>query len=136
VAVSYEVVNTGNANLSLTQSVKVSGLVAEAKTVVIPKIPILFPGASVDESAVVTGLWPQLRLQATVTAQPKVVTTAVAAPAMAAVTAGTSLWAVPWTLILVIVVIVVALVLWRRLRRRRARPAAPPEAVEREEVKV
>ena len=43
-AVSYEVVNSGNANLSVAQSVKVSGLVADTTTVVIPKIPICCPG--------------------------------------------------------------------------------------------
>jgi hypothetical protein len=137
VAVSYEVVNSGNANLSLTQSVKVTGLVADTKTVAVPKVPILLPGASVAESVVVPGLWPQFRLHATVTVQPKVVAPATGAPAMAAVTASTSVWAVPWTLLLIILLIVVALVLWRRLRARRAgRPEAPPEAVERQAVKV
>lgn len=136
VAVSYRVVNTGNADLSLTQSVNVSALVADSKTVAIPKIPILLPGASVAESVVVPGVWPQFRLSATVTAQPKVISTVTSAPAMAAVTAGTSVWGVPWTLLLIIVVLVVALVLWRRLRARRDRPGAPPEAVKREAVKV
>ena len=136
VAVTYHVVNSGNANLALIQSVKVSGLVADTKTVVVPKIPILLPGASVEESVIVPGLWPQLRLQATVIAQPKVVSSAAGAPALAPVTASGSVWAVPWTLLLIIVVVVAALVLRRRLRRRRGRPATPPEAVTREEVKV
>jgi hypothetical protein len=127
VAVDYTLDNTGNANLAVNSAVSVSGLVGDPHQATPPRIRLLLPGAAVVERVVVAGLWPQLRLHTTVTAQPVVVTVSGAAP-MAAVTASTSTWAVPWLLVaLVAILAVAAVVVWRRRRRRP--PAAPQPEV-------
>lgn len=135
VDVSYVVRNTGNEDLSVTQSVAVSQMVVSNGQAKVRSIPLLLPGASVTEHTVVTGLWPQFLLRATVTAvgHPP---PGSGAPSVTA-TAGASLWAVPWPLIVLVVLVLALWYVARRLRRRpRSRPAVVPPAEERVEVGV
>jgi hypothetical protein len=117
VQVTYTLRNTGNVDLAVDQSVAVSEVVGATRRVNVTAIPLLLPGASVSERAVVTGIWPQFLLGATVTARPHVPSGS-GVPNPRTVTVGTSVWAVPWPLIVLIVLIVFAVYLARRYRRR------------------
>ncbi len=131
--VSYLLSNKGNVDLAVDQSVGVSGLVADSRSVKLPKIAVLLPGSSVSEHVVVPGLWPQVLLHATVTAQPLAVSGATP-PGLVAATASTWLWAIPWTLIVIVVLLLAGYWWYRRRRRRRAIPvdavsSVPPQPV-------
>jgi hypothetical protein len=124
VRVSYLVRNTGNVDLGIDQSVGVSGLIGDNHHVSLAKIPLLLAGKSVAESVVFSGVWPEVLLRQSVTASPVAVPGS-SVPGLVPVTASTSVWAVPWTLLAIIVLVILAWVLMRRLRKRRAaRPAA------------
>jgi hypothetical protein len=131
--VSYAVTNTGNVDLALTQLVAVSGLVSDHRQIALANLPLLLPGASTDERVVVAGVWPQFRLRATVSAMEQVPVGSAGVPSLATVSAGVSVWAVPWSSLALIVLVLVAVAVTFRLRRRRA---TPPVAPERELVKV
>jgi hypothetical protein len=132
VTVSYVVSNTGNVDLALTQSVSVSGPLADRRATP-GAVPLLLPGASVRESAVVTGVWPQFLLQATVSALPSAPVGSGDLPALVSASARTSLWAIPWSFLGAIVLVLLALGLLYRARRR---PAAPPAVAQRQMVSV
>lgn len=117
VRVTYDLRNTGNMDLAVTQSVAVSPVVGSDRQVSVPKIPLLLPGGSVTETAVLTGLWPQILLHATVTAHWSVPPGS-GAPRSGTVTTGTGVPAVPWPLAVVVVVLVAIVLLGRRYRRR------------------
>jgi hypothetical protein len=119
VKVSYLVNNTGNVDVGVEQSVAVSGVIGATHRVGVAKIPLLLPGTSVAESAVVSGVWPEVLLHQSVTARPVAVPGS-SVPGLVPVTAGTSVWAVPWTLLALIVVVILAVILARRFRSRRA----------------
>jgi hypothetical protein len=126
VKVSYVVSNTGNVNLSLVdQSVSVSGLFGSKWRVGLPTIPLLLPGSSVPESVVVNGVWPEFLLHVTETADPRTLPGSTV-PGLAAVTSTTSVWAIPWVLLVIIVLIALALFLLLRARSRRR--AVRPDA--------
>jgi hypothetical protein len=119
VKVSYVVSNTGNVNLSLVhQSVSVSGLIGSKRQVNLAKIPLLLPGASVPESVVVTGVWPEILLHSTESAQP-LVPVGTNVPAQAAVTSSQSVLAIPWTLLILVVLLLAVCLLVRARSRRR-----------------
>ena len=119
--ISYVVTNTGNVLLGLGQSVSVSGLLGSKRSVVLPNVALLLPGASVPETAVVTGVWPEFLLHATVSARPLAVAGA-KAPGLGPISAATSIWAIPWTLIaLVVLVVAVGFVAVRARAARSAR---------------
>ena len=123
--VSYLVHNTGNVDLVLGhQAILVSGLLGSTRHAGLEGVGLLIPGASIDESLVVHGVWPQLLLHTTVSAQPMVLAAGNALGSVSGV-ASTSLWAVPWSPFGLVVVIVLTFVLAYRLRSRRtARPRA------------
>ncbi|MGO9027427.1 MAG: DUF916 domain-containing protein [Acidimicrobiales bacterium] len=129
VQVSYVVSNTGNTDLAVAQSVGVSGLVADSRSVRLPKIALFLPGSSVAEHVTVPGLWPQFLLHTTVTAQP------LAEPGtdlsgLVTATSSTWVWAVPWSLIIVVVIVLLAGYWWfRRRRRPHVAPVAAPTQV-------
>ncbi len=125
VRVSYLVHNTGNVDLALGhQAILVSGLLGSTRHAGLGGVGLLIPGASIDESLVVHGVWPQLLLHTTVSAQPVVLAAGNALGSVSGV-ASTSLWAVPWSPFGLVVVIVLTFVLAYRLRSRRtARPRA------------
>jgi hypothetical protein len=122
VSVHYVVANTGNVNLAVRdQRVSVTGLIDDSHHVKVSTIQLLLPGATVNESAVVTGEWPQFILHPTVSAVPLANETVTVA--LAPVSASTTLWAIPWTLIIIVLVLVALAGYWWR-RRRRSRAAA------------
>jgi hypothetical protein len=115
--VTYQLRNAGNVDLAVTQSVSVSQLVARTVTEKAPPIALLLPGAAVRERVVLGDVWPQILLQATVTATGH--DPLLGGPAPVKATGGTAFWAVPWPLIAVLVLIAAFGALWRRRRRRR-----------------
>ena len=129
VTVRYLVSNTGNVDVALnSQSVSVSGLLADTRSVRVGAIPLLLPGSSVTESVVLPGVWPLVLLHATVTVHPLLLngTTAELLPS---VSAKTSVWALPWALIVLIVILVtIAFYLRRRRKAHRTAPARSASA--------
>jgi hypothetical protein len=125
VSVSYVIRNAGNIDVGVDQSVRISGWAQSAAPVHPARIALLLPGASLTETAVVRNVWPQFRQKATVTTR-AIPVAGLALPAPVSTTASRSLWAAPWTIIIVVVVAVGAALIWRRLRHRRARRTAKP----------
>jgi hypothetical protein len=118
--VTYTLTNTGNVNLGAESVVNVDGLLADSSAST-PDAPLLLVGGSIEVTANVPDVLPQVRLTA------KVNVTPIAAPTdipteLPVVVAGASFWAIPWVLF----GIVIALVLMGLLvhQRRRRRPAA------------
>jgi hypothetical protein len=120
VKIDYLVTNAGNVNLAVDQSVTSSQLIGSTRQITVPKIPLLLPGASVHESVVVPGVWPQFLVHESVTAQARELGHAGAA-APIVVTAGSETWAIPWPLIVIVLVVLVLLLIVVRRRRRRRR---------------
>jgi len=130
VKVSYVLSNTGNIDLALShQTVSVSGLLG-SRQAVLGGASLLLPGASLDESAVLPGIWPEFLLHTSVSARPYA-PAGTSAPGLVSATASASLWAVPWSPIALVVLVVVVLRLGFRIRARRAarQPASRPQVV-------
>lgn len=119
--VSYRVHNTGNAALGARQQVSVSGLFASEKAKTLPQVPLLLPGASVAERAVVRGVFPTLYMHARVRLYPLVAPGDVDPGLPKSFTAEAGFWAVPWTLLGLVLLVVVAIVTWLVYRRRHPR---------------
>jgi len=128
VKISYLVSNTGNVDLGVDQSVALSGVIGDSHRADLPKIPLLLAGTSVSESVVVSGVWPQFLLHQTVTATP-VALAGNSVSGLVPVTASSSVWAVPWTLLAIVVLVVLLVLLFLRLRRRRAARRGADEPV-------
>jgi hypothetical protein len=132
VTVTYVVTNTGNTDVSIRrQSVSVSGWIGPKPKASVANIALLLPGASATESAVLTGVWPEIVLHAAVTVHPTDLAgsgAAVGGPVLAPITISTLVWAIPWALlVLLLLLLVIAVVAVRRIRARRAeRRAAEP----------
>jgi hypothetical protein len=135
-AVTFTVTNTGNARIAPAEQVQVSGLMglgrARAAAVDVPE---LIPGASVERTVAVDGVWPLVRTTARVALGGEVVVlpgaadaAAEAAPAVPGVVATAADWAVPWPALALLVVLVL-LVVWR-VRARRHRHAAHQREVD------
>ncbi|WP_282948681.1 DUF916 domain-containing protein [Cellulomonas endometrii] len=132
-AVTFTVTNTGNARIAPAEQVQVSGLMGlgRARAAAV-EVPELIPGASVERTVTVDGVWPLVRTTARVALGGEVValpaaagtTTAAAepAPAVPGVVATAADWAVPWPA-LALVALLVLLVVWRVRARRRRRTA-------------
>jgi hypothetical protein len=122
VSVHYVVSNTGNVDLAVhDQQVSVSGLVDDSHHVTLANIPLLLPGATVTENVAFTGVWPQFLLHPKASVVPVAEETVPAT--LATVSASTTLWAIPWTLVLI--VLIVALIVIAVVRRRRRRSRTP-----------
>ena len=141
--VTFTVTNTGNARLAPTEQVQVAGLfgLGRARAAAVD-VPELIPGASVQRSVRVDGVWPLVRTTATIALGGEVVAlpgaaAADAAPPVPGVVATGTAWAVPWALIgaLALVVALVALRVLagrrRRVRHQRAVDAAVADALAR-----
>lgn len=121
----YRVHNTGNILLGATESADISGwLGGTVHLKGLPIIPPLLPGASITVARRVPGVFPGIRLTATVhlTATPR---PGEPDPHLAVVSTSASTWALPWTLS------VIALLLLGGLgygAYRRLRPARKPPA--------
>ncbi|MFD6427097.1 WxL protein peptidoglycan domain-containing protein [Streptomyces sp. NPDC060198] len=123
--VTYSLHNTGNALLSGTQKVTVTGpfgtFTTDAGAVAAP--PELLPGERWKVTVPVHHVTPAFRLATTVTVTPVLTDAAGSTTALKPVVATAHGWAVPWTLallvVLVLAAVVVAVVLTRRGRARR-----------------
>ena len=126
VDVRYVVANVGNVDVGLTgQTVSVSGLVADSHSGRFAPIPLLLPGSSVSEVAVIHGVWPQFLLHSSVTVDP-VLTNGTGSEPLNSVSASTTVWAIPWALLVLILVILAVVVYLRRGRKAsRATPSRP-----------
>lgn len=142
--VTFTVTNTGNSRVAPTEQVQVAGLfgLGRARAAAVD-VPELIPGASVQRSVRVDGVWPLVRTTATIALGGEVVAlpgapVADATPAVPGVTATAAAWAVPWALIgaLALVVALVALRVLagrrRKVRHQRAVDAAVADALARQ----
>jgi hypothetical protein len=117
VRITYQVNNAGNVDVGVDQSVAVAGAFSTER-VQPASIPLLLPGATVAEHAVVSGVWPGVLLRQRVIARP-IALPGSTVPGLVPATASTTVSAVPWTLLAIIIVLVLAIVLvWRRRKRR------------------
>jgi hypothetical protein len=125
--VSYRVHNTGNVLLGATQNLTISSSLGGTTHVKgLPIVPPLLPGASVEITRSVPGVFPGLHISAKVRLTP-IAPPGVTDPKLSAVEASTSVWAFPWALIVLILLVAAAvgLLIWRQ-RRLNARPPDAP----------
>ena len=122
--VSYEVANTGNVRFSAAQELQLGSLLGgSAHAPKLAAIGELLPGNSVRQTAKVTGVWPGIRLNATVVLIPAP-SPQFPVPTLAPIRAHHSGWAMPWMLLLLIALIAAGAVWLIRRRRRLAAEAA------------
>ncbi len=116
--VSFTVANRGNVKLGGRIKVDVSGLVGRSASIDLPDLQLLLPGNSVDLTATVPGVAPQLRSTASVTLTPLKLT-ADSDPALPDVSESTSFWTIPWTSIgLIALILLLGGFTWYRRHRR------------------
>jgi hypothetical protein len=132
--VTFRVLNKGNVKLGGRMRVDVSGLIGRTASVTLPDLQLLLPGTSVDVTAEVPGVVPQIRDTATVTITPLKLP-GDADPSLPDVTGSTSFWAIPWVLLGILAAVLAGLGLVWWLRRRRVMPVQP-EAPSRHRVPV
>ena len=126
VTVTYRVRNSGNAILGGTQAVQVTGWFGQQVTVTtLPQVPLLLPGGSMDETVQIPGVFPTGQLTATVAIVPLHLQGEVDPGLVRKVTASTTVWAIPWPLI-VLVLLLSGLGAEYVRRRHRRSPAGPP----------
>jgi hypothetical protein len=121
--VSYVIHNVGNVALGGRQSVRVSGLLgigASAKKV--RQLGVLLPGFTARQSVTVSGVVPQIWMNAHVSIAPLVLPGTVQT-LHGPFTGSGHFWAIPWVLLGIIVLLVGGL-WWKRRRPRRAAPPA------------
>jgi hypothetical protein len=129
----YVVRNTGNVLLGATQSADISSWLGGAKHLKnLPIVPPLLPGAKVEITRTVRGVFPGLRVSATVHLNP-VAPPGASDPAVHAVEESTATWAIPWLLLVLVLLVIAAVTSWLVWRRRRPTYApqhgGPPERV-------
>jgi hypothetical protein len=121
--VSYEVANIGNVSFSTSQELQLSSMLGgSTHTPKLAAIPDLLPGNSVQETVKVSGVWPGVRLKATVVLVPAS-SPQFPVPTLAPIRAHHSSWAIPWML-LALIAILVGAAIWYRRRSRLAAEAA------------
>lgn len=128
VTVDYTLRNTGNMRMAVEPEVKVAGPFGLAGTSVAgQRVDELLPGAEVSRTTVIEDVLP-LVVEDVIVNAVGVAPTAGDDPGIGTVTAGTTVWAVPWVIVgaLLLVVAVIMLRTVRRRRRRRKATAAPP----------
>ncbi|GAA2011278.1 WxL protein peptidoglycan domain-containing protein [Microbacterium ulmi] len=125
---TFTVHNAGNARLAAGAAVTLSGPFGlfPATAQELAAIPELLPGDTWTIEVAVPGVVPAFLLTADVAATPEVVAVASAdgLPALDAVHAAATVWAVPWTLLVLVVLIAAGMTAWLRARRRRRRGEA------------
>jgi hypothetical protein len=103
--ITYTLRNDGNVSIGLAQKAKLSGWFGATGSV--PKIidvPVLLPGNSVPMHVRVSGVRPEFKLTAKITATP-IRTGTSTDTLLASTTASASTWALPWPLVLAILVL-------------------------------
>jgi hypothetical protein len=122
VTVRYRVRNTGNVRLGARQSLAVSGLFGSRHPAKgLADIPLLLPGSFVTVTTTVPDVFPQVQLTARVRLFPLTVAGDVDPGIPAHFDRTTSVWAIPWALIITIVGLVLLVALWLLWRRRQRR---------------
>jgi hypothetical protein len=136
--VSYTVHNVGNVRLTGSQAVSVAGPFGTSSQIQLKNLPTVLPGDSIRMTAQPRGLYPLGPMTAHVHLSQAIPP---GQPALAlrtrAVTGSASLFAVPWSLIVLIIVLIVAAVAgWRgrgwRQRRLRDKLDAAADSARRE----
>jgi hypothetical protein len=118
---TYVVRNVGNVDLGAQQSVYVSGLFgSKAKATRVGDVPLLLPGSSVREAALVDGVWPEFRETAHVKISLLYIPGAVQ-PRSGPFYGTVHFWAVPWVILAAaaVVITIVAILVLLRWRRKR-----------------
>jgi hypothetical protein len=128
--VTYRVSNIGNVRLAAQQRVTVTGIFGTLqRSAPATDLAELLPGNSVTRSALVSGVWPGIRLSAAVELQPFSPTD----PTLRAAPAGSGDVAWAWPIgqlgVLILLAALVQLARWRRRQRRRAVDSAIQAAV-------
>ena len=118
ISISYDVVNAGNVDLRVQQSLGLGGLLVSHRTVSVKAVPLLLPGGAVRERAVLSGVSAPLLANVSVNAV-GVQTPTVGQMRSADASASATLWTGSTTLAVLLIVLVALLVLflWRRRRR-------------------
>ncbi len=116
VRVSYQVLNSGNVDLSLSQSVNVTGALANSHHVALANVALLLSGSAINESVVVGGVWPQFIEHVGVSVKSQSATSTLVPLQSVNVNANAtvSLWTIPWPQLIFLAVVVAALFIWRR----------------------
>ncbi len=120
---SFTVSNTGNVLLGGQEAVSVHGLFGSTETVHPATIPVMLPGGSVHQTVTVSGVYPEVYMDATVSVTPLVVT-GQADPGLRVYSAHVHFWAVPWPLLALLIVLILIGAWLERRRRNRRRSAA------------
>ncbi|GAA1294704.1 WxL protein peptidoglycan domain-containing protein [Saccharothrix xinjiangensis] len=128
VDVTYTVVNEGNLRLALRPSARVSGLFGlGGRSTTGEVLPELLPGNAVTLTQTLAGVWPLGPLDVRVEAEPVASAAQSLGGAVEPATAGTSVWAVPWTALAALVLFLgTTTALWRVRRKIRALRGQPP----------
>ena len=131
--VGYTVRNVGNVRLAAHQSLEVAAPFGiTMKTVHLPDLPELLPGAKLTQVAHVHGVLPVIRVTAIVHLDPFSKSTVGPQPKAPPASGSSSVWAIPWLWLLAL--LLVGLYLWQRRARSGSAPAqgsptpAPPAA--------
>lgn len=131
VTVSFDVENVGNTILLVEGGVEAGGGSA-AFPAPDENAQELLPGDSRRFSVVVDGAWPLFLLPTTITVTPTMLTMTGDTSEIAPVTAGTTVWAVPWPQLIVLagIALIVWAIVWGRIRSRRRLDALLADAKE------
>jgi hypothetical protein len=121
VSVTYSVVNTGNVKLSGTQVVTITGPFGARSTIRPHALPVVLPGDSIQYTVSAGGFYPAGPVDAHVTVTPGwPANTVPLATALTLASGSTSLFAVPWALIVLVILLAGGgYGFWRMLRWRR-----------------
>jgi hypothetical protein len=115
--VSYTLVNSGNVRFGVEPSVRATGPFGlGARDADGRKIDELLPGSQVEQSVTLTGVWPMLFQNVTVSATP-VATVGRDDPGLGTVSASVWTWAWSWIALIVVAVVAAAVALYVRRRR-------------------
>jgi hypothetical protein len=122
--VTYEIANTGNVRFSATQELQLHSMLGgSGKAPKLAGVPELLPGNSITQQVKVSGVWPGVRLTATVVLVPAP-SPQFPIPTLAPIRAHHSSWAIPWMLLLLLILIALAVFFFVKRRRRNAAAAA------------
>jgi hypothetical protein len=119
-SVTYSVVNTGNVKLTGTQLVTITGPFGAKSTIHPATLPTVLPGDSIRYTVSAGGLFPAGSIGAHVTITPRwPANTSPLPTALVSATGSTSVFAVPWALIVLIVLLIGGGYGWWRMRKSR-----------------
>jgi hypothetical protein len=122
ISVTYTVNNPGNIRLRAHPTITVSGIFGTVATLKPDDIPELLPNSHVTFTSTMGGVFPAGPLTVTVRLAPYADPLQPVGQNIPAASGSASLWAVPWTLLLLVIgVLVLGVLAWLLSRRRRVR---------------